>query len=309
MRKTLLFAAVPALLIVALACSSESEVPTAVLTADPSSQETRPDRAPLVEGEFSSDGIKTILGTGDLGVGLNRFGFVLTSNNGFVTEPTATVALRGPGETEPIATVQADFHRWPYGNRGLYVAWLDFDRPGTWAVDVTIDNPDGPVSSDLEFEVLNRHHSPNVGAPAVASATKTIDDVDDIGQLTTGSLQDPDLYRISLADAVASGRPTVVVFASPAFCTNAVCGPQIEVLQQLKDKYGGQANFVHVDFYDNPHEIQGDLDKARLSPSVVEWGLPSIEWTFVIDGDGTVTSRLEAFATLDEVESELRKLL
>ena len=107
---------------------------------------------------------------------------------------------------------------------------------------------------------------------------------------------------MTIAEAVESGLPTVVVFASPAFCTNAVCGPQIEVLQQLKDKYKGQANFIHVDFYENPHEIQGDLERAVISSVVREWRLPSIEWTFVIDRQGTITARFEAFATLNEVE-------
>jgi peroxiredoxin len=125
----------------------------------------------------------------------------------------------------------------------------------------------------------------------------------------TGSLQDPDLYQTTIEQAVVSGEPTVVVFASPAFCTNAVCGPQIEVLQQLKAKYRGQANFIHVDFYDNPEEIQGDLDRARISPVVLEWRLPSIEWTFVIDRQGAITARFEAFATLDEVEEAFLEAL
>ena len=81
------------------------------------------------------------------------------------------------------------------------------------------------------------------------------------------------------------------------------------MLKELKDLYKGDANFVHVDFYDNPHEIQGDLDRARISPAVTEWSLPSIEWTFVIDGSGTVTARFEGFATLSEVEAELKRLL
>ena len=97
----------------------------------------------------------------------------------------------------------------------------------------------------------------------------------------------------------------MAVFASPAFCTNAVCGPQLDVLQELKNAHADRANFVHVDFYDNPHEIQGDLDRARISPAVRDWKLPSIEWTFVIDSAGIVTARFEGFATYDEVEVEL----
>ena len=97
--------------------------------------------------------------------------------------------------------------------------------------------------------------------------------------------------------------------ASPAFCTNAVCGPQVQVLQELKDEYKGLANFIHVDIYDNPQEIQGDLDRARISPTVVEWALPSTEWTFVIDKQGIVSARFEAFATFEELEEALRLAL
>ena len=139
--------------------------------------------------------------------------------------------------------------------------------------------------------------------------TKTVDDVDSLSQLSTGSLLDPELYQTTIANSLASGVSTVIVFASPAFCANAVCGPQVDVLQQLKDRYRGQANFIHVDFYDNPDEIQGDLSRARLSPAVLEWGLPSIEWTFVIDAQGAVSARFEAFATFEEVEEALLRVL
>ena len=83
---------------------------------------------------------------------------------------------------------------------------------------------------------------------------------------------------------------------------------QVEVLQELKNRYMGQANFIHVDFYDNPDEIQGDLGRARLSPTVREWKLPSIEWTFVIDRQGIVTARFEGFATIDELQSALMRV-
>ena len=81
------------------------------------------------------------------------------------------------------------------------------------------------------------------------------------------------------------------------------------MLQELKNSYLGKANFIHVDIYDNPHEIQGDLDRARISPIAVEWSLPSIEWTFVLDSEGVVSARFEAFATLTEVEEALPKVL
>ncbi len=176
-------------------------------------------------------------------------------------------------------------------------------------MDIGVEDSDGSVSrSQLFFEVEETALAPSVGSAAVRSRNKTLGDVERFAELTTGSLHDPDLYQTTIAEAIETGMPTVVVFASPAFCTDAVCGPQVEVLQELKNRYKGQANFIHVDFYDNPDEIQGDLERARLSPTVREWRLPSIEWTFVIDREGIVSARFEAFATIDELEAALMRV-
>ena len=303
--------------ILAVACSSnspESVEPEPSTGASALEPAVRPDNLPLIYGPRSPEGLQAILGTADLGVGRNRFGFVLTSSKGFVTEPIAKVTSRyfesEGAEGEPKETVEAGYQPWPYGNRGLYTVWLDLDRQGRWGIDIAVEGPDDAVQmAQLFFDVAESPFAPAVGAEAVRSISKTFADVESLDQLTTGSLGDEDLYQITVAAAVESGKPTVVVFASPAFCTNAVCGPQVEVLQELKNRFGAAANFVHVDFYDNPQEIQGDLTKARLSPAVLEWGLPSIEWTFVIDVDGVVAARFEAFATYQEVEEALRQHL
>ena len=69
------------------------------------------------------------------------------------------------------------------------------------------------------------------------------------------------------------------------------------------------ANFIHVDFYDNPQGIQGDLNNAVLSPTILEWNLPSTEWSFVIDQQGLISARFESFATFEEIEEALLELL
>ena len=290
-----------------------ARVPTA--EPEPAAEPTvRPDMEKLNYGPRSAEGLQAILGTGDLGVGENRFGFGMTSQTGFVTEPTTKLTTRfvpdRGDESDVVQRATAYFQPWPYGNRGMYAGELEFDRAGTWRVEIEVVAQDGfPAIAQLIVEVGESTSAPDVGDPAIRSVTRTLEDVGSLAELSTGSQQDEDLYRTTLAAAIDSGMPTVVVFASPAFCTNAVCGPQVEVLKELKDLYKGDANFVHVDFYDNPHEIQGDLDRARISPAVTEWSLPSIEWTFVIDGSGTVTARFEGFATLSEVEAELKRLL
>ena len=299
------------------ACGGDGEAPQTVndgpeLTSAVREPPERPDHEPLIESETTADGLKAILGTGDLGVGTERIGFVLTSKTGFVTTDGVQVTPKyvSGGAEEARAVVDTVFQEWPYGNRGLYTAYVDFDKAGNWVLDISVPGEgDATMSVPLAFEVFDTSHAPMQGHAAVSSKTRTLDDVESIEELTTGSLQDPDLYRISLHQAIENEMPTVVVFASPAFCQNAVCGPQVDVLQELKNAYPKDANFVHVDFYANPHEIQGDLERAVISPAVREWRLPSIEWTFVIDKQGIVTARFEGFATYDEVEAALRQAL
>ena len=272
------------------------------------------DRMPLIEGPRSPRGLKVILGTGDLGVGYNRVGFLLTSLKGFVMKPEVSLSVRYfatdefEGEVRDIET--AKFQQWPYGSRGMYTTWLNFDKPGRWGIDVDVRNWEDDIdTAQIFFEVLETEATPKVGDLAIRSKSKTVADVVSLDQISTGSLKDKDLYQVTLEAAMESGMPTVVVFASPAFCANAVCGPQVETLQRLKNVYKRHANFIHVDFYDNPVEIEGDLDRAILSPTVIEWNLPSIQWTFVIDSEGRVAFKFEAYVTYDELEIALQQVL
>ncbi len=273
----------------------------------------RPDQVELIEGTLSEDGIQVILGTPDVAVGTHRMAFVLNAKESPVRAPFATVVSRHvpeDGSESDEETALAVFRPWPYGTRGSYTTSLTFDVAGTWQLNVTVLGESGDSrTAQISFPVAEETEAPDVGAAAIPSENKTLADVDDLAKLTTGSIRDPDLYGITIADAVGSGMPTVIVVASPAFCINAVCGPQVEVLQQLKDKYKGQANFIHVDFYDNPDEIQGDLDRARISPIVFEWRLLGVEWSFVIDRDGKISARFESFATFDELDEALRRIL
>ena len=281
--------------------------------ATPAVEQSLPAEIALIKGPLSPDGLQAIFGTPDLGVGKNRIGFVLTSAKGLVRSPAVSVSsmfFSDENSTgEPKQTALAIFRLWPYGTRGMYTTSLTFDKPGRWGLNISVlDDAGAGGQAQLFFEVAETASAPVEGQPAIASMNKTISDVEGLEELTTGSMQDPDLYQISIADALKSGLPSVVVMASPAFCTNAVCGPQVEVLQELKDKYKGQANFIHVDYYGNPDEIQGDLDRAVVSPTAKEWRLPSTEWSFVIDRNGSIAARFESFATLEELEQVLQKV-
>ena len=62
---------------------------------------------------------------------------------------------------------------------------------------------------------------------------------------------------------------------------------------------------IHVEIYDNPHEIQGDLRNAKRANAVTEWGLPNEPWTFIVDRNGKVADKFEAFTGREELEPSL----
>ena len=261
-------------------------------------------------------GISAILGTPDLGVGTHRVGFVLTTPEGLVRLPVLAVESyrlpEGPGgeAVGPIEVGEARFFEFPYGTRGIYSVPLTFDRAGNWSVRVRIPSVSGEfVTTEFAFTVAEATHAPDVGAAAPASVTRTLAVVGALDQLSTGHEPDAALYELTIVEAIATDQPLVIVFASPAFCTNALCGPQVDVLSELAADYQRQANFVHVDLYENPHEIQGDLGRAVRTPVLDEWGITTDEWTFIVDADGRVAARFEAFVTREELEASLLEVL
>ncbi len=252
-----------------------------------------------------------LLASTDLAVGANRVVFALVaSGSGPVRQQDGvrvqTYYLAPTGQEGPIEAVAATYREWGDTGRGAYTVQLDFDRAGDWGLGVSVAGPEGTVSSaSARVPVRERSLTPTLGAPAPLTQSKTMSDTPDMAELTTDPQPDTDLYRITIAEAVTSGKPLVVVFSTPAYCTTATCGPQLDVVKRLSESYSGRANFIHVEVYDNPHEIQGDLSNARIAPAVTEWGLPSEPWTFVIDADGLVSAKFEGFATLDELGEAL----
>jgi hypothetical protein len=220
------------------------------------------------------------------------------------------------GEGKAVSeTKSAGFHLWPYGVRGSYVTEINFDRPGPWRLDVVVEGEDVQGKAEAILNVSEGGGVPNIGSIPPLSRNKTLQSVESIEKLTTDYAPDPDLYQITVEDAVATGKPTVVVFASPAFCTSPTCGPQTATLSELKSGHVGEANFIHVEIYETPDEIQGDLTRATLSQPIQDWGISGLpdwfneSWTFVLDSDGRVSQRFEGFATLEELESALRSVL
>ena len=258
-----------------------------------------------------------ILATKDLGVGANRISFLLVSPKALVKVPSATV--KSVNLSSPDAVVEtstAEFFLWPFGSRGNYATEMTFDQAGEWRLDVEVTEEDGSIGmAQIPLTIGERSDTPSFGDAPPSDANKTVRDVGSLTELTTSSTPDPDLYQQTVAEALGEGKPLVVVFASPALCTSPTCGPQVETVEELKELYKGRAGFIHVEVYDNPAEIQGDLDRARYAPMVDEWGLSAQtgylneSWVFIFGADGTVTSKYQGYASIEELTKGLDAVL
>ena len=264
---------------------------------------------PVPNWTVISEKIDVVLATPDLGVGTQRFGVVLSDDSGLIKFPVVRLTSNFfPGgydsdqDSSSSQSTLARFYEFPFGTRGIHSTEFEFGHAGQWSVSAEIPRADGSIAAfEVRFAIAESAMSVTVGQMAPSSDSRTLASVGNIADLTTGSHRDPELYKYSISEALDRDRPLLIVFASPAFCTNAVCGPQVEVASELREEYGDRVDFVHVDLYSNPREIQGDLDRAVLTPLLEEWGLVSQEWTFIVGADGIVTHRFENFAPKPEL--------
>lgn len=234
---------------------------------------------------------------GSLAVGEQRvlLGLIDPETQEFLAAPdtAATATFTGPSD-ETIAEVPLEF-LWAIPDaQGLYRANVDFPAAGGWSVTISAEGHATTVPSPLV--VGEETAMPQVGDPAPAVATRT-SATHSLEEITTDPEPDPDFYRLSLDQALGDDRPTVVVFATPAFCTSQTCGPVLDNVKQLADGHP-QVDFLHIEIYEN-------LDAASFEDlvpvqAVQEWGLPSEPWVFVTDANGVVTARYEG--TLDPAE-------
>ncbi len=266
-----------------------------------------------------------IMVSSDLAAGPNRIAFALVDRDNRPV-PAQTAQVRAlytpPNADQPVEkqTNLAQFLPWPPegSNRGVFVTHITFDQPGEaipenpglWELEITAVTDSGStVHAKTALRVTAKSSTPALGAPAPRSVTPAAGPTTDLATITSAPEPDPELYQLSVHQALDAGLPLVILFSTPAFCVSATCGPQLEILANLKDRYRGQANFIHIEVFANPHLIQGDRLSAQRVPAVDEWGLPTEPWTFIIDRQGKIAAKFEQFTPEPVLAAALESIL
>lgn len=250
----------------------------------------------------------------DFGAGENRFSFLVVRNDGrLVQAPRATVYYGPEGATDAERT-EATLHAIaahthpaatdPHDHEevsDVYVTSFDAPEPGRYWIVVE------PAGEDLQavgtIDVRGTTATPPVGSEAIASENPTIDDAP-AAEITTARPPDAELLRYSVAGSLADRAAFVVAFATPKFCTSRTCGPTVDVVDAVRERFASSGiRFIHIEIYEG-----NDPDRGS-NRWVQEWRLPSEPWVFLVDRRGVIRAKFEGFVSVDELSAAVREHL
>jgi hypothetical protein len=267
--------------------------------------------APAAVDPAAVQPIAPVLAASELTVGLNRLPIGLLQGGTPLNDPQLSLPMRifyvGPGgdRTVPVAETTA-VYRAEGLPLGLYVAYANLEQVGGYEAEIVIDHGGTAQTQRIRLDVVARGRALPVGAEAYPSENLTSADMPNLAELTSDPRPEPAFYELSVADAIAAGKPVVVAFSTPGYCQTAVCAPNMLVLKTLYGEYGRQVQFVHVEVY--PYPFGEAFSQGRRVPAMDEWGLLTEPWTYLINADGVIEARYEGGITLSELRPALAQL-
>jgi hypothetical protein len=150
--------------------------------------------------------------------------------------------------------------------------------------------------------VIQTSATPALGSPAPRSRNLIASDVKTLRYIDSSSRPDSRLHQVRIADAIAQGKPQLIVFATPQFCTSRMCGPVVDIVRTLLPTYGKRVAFTH-------QEMWQDFASKKAFPTVDEWRLSTEPWIFIVDGTGIIRGKFEGLVTVAELEGALQQVL
>lgn len=299
-----------------------------------SSEETPGASAPAAKSSFPSVNGRTLAqlaadvgGTDELvaspagrvfRVGENRFGFGLfTVGREQITDAEAAIYVaqdedqpaRGPFparseslETRPAfvaRTTAAD----PDAATVVYASQLKLPARGEWRLVAVVRRGEELAATRMPSIVVRRYAKiPAPGERPPRIHTPTVEDVGDLSKIDT-RVPPSTMHEDDFAEVLGE-KPVVLLFATPALCQSRVCGPVVDVAEQVKSEYSDEEiAFIFMEVYRN-----NDLS-AGIRPQLEAFGLTTEPWLFVVDAEGRVSTAIEGGFGLGELREAVERVL
>ncbi len=246
---------------------------------------TPPTPTAIVSGP---DAISVGVASNDFGVGTPRIPFVMFQGAHPIADATMVMVTAfdlSSGTATPTwsgaATGYSDYDL-PY-----WVVYPEMKVAGRWGLVAALTRADGrQAEAQFVVTISDTVSAPDIGEAPPASQNRTLTTEPDIAKLTSDPVPELGLYQLTVAEALQSGQPTIVTFATPAFCTSRLCAPVVDSIKAVYTDWKDSANFIHIEVYKDfgPPLVFAD--------EMAEWHLLSEPWTYVLDAEGRVVARL-----------------
>ena len=247
--------------------------------------------------------------------GENRFGFgVFDLGHEQITDAEVAIYVgrpnrpaTGPYEAraESLAT-ESEFAAEttaadPDSAKAVYVSEVKLGQPGEWRVIAVVrdgDELEAVRTPSIEVGAYGEIPEPGERAPNVHTPTGQTEG--ELDRIDTRAPHDS-MHDVDFADALGR-RPAVIVFATPLLCMSRVCGPVVDIAEQVKSEHGDQVAFIHMEIFED-----NDANKGPR-PQFSAFGLQTEPWLFVVDREGRVTEAIEGAFSARELEQAVRKV-
>jgi hypothetical protein len=237
--------------------------------------------------------------------GSSRYAFGLVANDEQVSGAKVTVYLGTDPKQPPTVTAPAlELTDSGLTGRGLYAATVPFPSAGEYFVVVVAETDAGAIKGGTKVTVAKSSKSPAPGQKMPVVATPTTAHLRGANPLCSRRPKPCAMHAISLDTALKNGKPTVVVYAAPAYCQTELCGPDVEIVQSFATRFAGRANFIHVEAYrgaTNP-------TNGKLAPELEAMHFESEPWLYLVDKSGVVSDRISGAFAASELATRLAKL-
>ena len=248
-----------------------------------------------------------------LPLGHSRFAFGLSAENNRLVEGVRPIVWFARDQTSrALGPFQAQWlklnaydrtrDRSPRSDlKGFYVADVDLPTPGNWLAAAVVEVASQRWAAQGSIPVSQRVPA-QVGTKAIPGPSPVATTPTAIAKICTRQPVCP-LHEVSFDQALNSGKPTVLTFATPLLGSSPMCAPVIDELMVAAQKLGrDKANFIHL-------EIYPQRDTAKPAPLYRAWGLQSEPWTVVIDQQGRIRTRSEGPMVASEIQAAVQPML
>ena len=91
--------------------------------------------------------------------------------------------------------------------------------------------------------------------------------------------------------------------ATTALCQGRAWGTGVAAVQQVADEYKGEADFIHMEVYNENNASKG------IRPQLEAFHLRTEPWTFLVDRQGVIRDRIEGAYGVFELEQAMKSIV